>query len=69
VKKSRSKAAITFNELSPIIKSAVGGAPVSAFSYKLYPEDEVVDFLGPHRKHERHDLPIIYEDDDIVALQ
>jgi 23S rRNA pseudouridine1911/1915/1917 synthase len=47
---------------------AVGGAPVSLFFYKLYPEDEVTISWDRISKHERHDLPIIYEDDDIIAI-
>jgi 23S rRNA pseudouridine1911/1915/1917 synthase len=47
---------------------AVGGAPVSLFSYKLFPEDEVTISWTPIAKHERHDLPIIYEDNDIIAI-
>jgi len=47
---------------------AVGGAPVSLFSYKLFPEDEVTISWDRISKHERHDLPIIYEDDDLIAI-
>lgn len=47
---------------------AVGGAPVSLFKYALYPEDEVTVTWNPIRKRERKDLPIIYEDEDIVAI-
>ncbi|MCH3909619.1 MAG: RluA family pseudouridine synthase [Bacilli bacterium] len=47
---------------------AVGGAPVSLFAYKLYPEDEVTVSWTRIQKRERHDLPIIYEDDDIIAI-
>jgi 23S rRNA pseudouridine1911/1915/1917 synthase len=47
---------------------AVGGAPVSLFSYKLFPEDEVTISWDRITKHERHDLPIIYEDDDLIAI-
>src|SRR5574344_2292455 len=47
---------------------AVGGAPVSLFAYKLFPEDEVTVSWNRIQKHERHDLPILYEDDDIIAI-
>lgn len=47
---------------------SVGGAPTSLFSFQLVPEDEVVVSYDRIAKHERHDLPIIYEDEDIVAL-
>lgn len=47
---------------------AVGGAPVSLFKAPLYPEDEVTVTWNPIRRKERKDLPIIYEDDDIIAI-
>ena len=47
---------------------AGGGAPVSLFKYALYPEDEVTVTWNPIRKRERKDLPIIYEDEDIIAI-
>jgi len=47
---------------------AVGGAPVSLFRFALYPEDEVTVNWTPIRKRNRQDLPIIYEDDDIIAI-
>jgi 23S rRNA pseudouridine1911/1915/1917 synthase len=49
-------------------QAAVGGAPVSLFAYKLYPEDEVTVSWNRIAKHERHDLPIIFEDEDIIAI-
>jgi 23S rRNA pseudouridine1911/1915/1917 synthase len=47
---------------------SVGGAPVTLFTFQLYPEDEVVVSYDRIAHHDRHDLPIIYEDDDIVAI-
>lgn len=47
---------------------AVGGAPTNQWFYKLYPEDEVTVSWTPIKKRERKDLPIIYEDDDIIAI-
>lgn len=47
---------------------SVGGAPTSLFSFQLVPEDEVVVSYDRIAKHERHDLPILFEDEDIVAL-
>lgn len=47
---------------------AVGGAPVSLFRYKLYPDDEVILSYNRIAKHQRKDLPIIYEDNDIIAI-
>lgn len=47
---------------------AVGGAPVSLFKYKLYPDDEVIVSYNRIAKHQRKDLPIIYEDENIIAI-
>lgn len=47
---------------------SVGGAPVSQFDYPIYPEDVVVVSSRPIAKRTRKDLPIIYEDDDIVVI-
>ncbi len=47
---------------------AVGGAPVSLFSFRLYPEDEVTLAWEPIRKKKRKNLPIIYEDEHIIAI-
>ncbi|MBR3674962.1 MAG: RluA family pseudouridine synthase, partial [Bacilli bacterium] len=42
--------------------------PVNEWFYKLYPEDEVTVSWTPIKKRERKDLPIIYEDEDIIAI-
>ena len=47
---------------------AVGGVPVSQFDYHLYPEDEVIVSKRTIHKHTHKDLPIIYEDEDIIAI-
>ncbi|MCQ2799270.1 MAG: RluA family pseudouridine synthase [Bacilli bacterium] len=47
---------------------AVGGAPTNQWFFKLYPEDEVTVSWTPIKKRERKDLPIIYEDEDIIAI-
>ena len=47
---------------------SVGGAPVSLFAYKLYPEDEVLVSYNRISKHQPRKLDIIYEDDDIIAI-
>jgi 23S rRNA pseudouridine1911/1915/1917 synthase len=47
---------------------SVGGAPVTQFNFKLYPEDVVVISRNRITKHERKDLPIIYEDEDLIAI-
>lgn len=47
---------------------AVGGAPVSLFSFRVYPEDEVTLSWAPIRKVRRKNLPIIYEDEHIIVI-
>lgn len=47
---------------------AVGGVPVSQFNYPLVPEDVVTISKKSITRHERKDLPIIYEDEDIIAI-
>ncbi len=47
---------------------AVGGVPVSQYNYPLVKEDVVTVSKTPIRKRERKDLPIIYEDEDIIAI-
>ena len=47
---------------------SVGGVPVSQFDYKLYPEDEVIVSKRRIAKRNSIDLPIIYEDEDIIAI-
>jgi len=47
---------------------SVGGAPVSQFDFKLYPEDVVVVSKYRIAKRERKDLPILYEDDELVVI-
>ncbi|MCF0113063.1 MAG: RluA family pseudouridine synthase [Bacilli bacterium] len=47
---------------------AVGGVPVSQYNYKIYPEDIVTVSRSRIAKKTRHDLPILYEDDDLIAM-
>ena len=47
---------------------AVNGVPVSQFDYPLVKEDVVTISKTPITKHERKDLPIIYEDEDIIVM-
>ena len=47
---------------------AVGGVPVSQYNYPLVPEDVVIVSKNRIAKHERKDLPIIYEDEDIIVI-
>ncbi|HBS02451.1 MAG TPA: RluA family pseudouridine synthase [Firmicutes bacterium] len=47
---------------------AVGGVPVSQFDYPLTKEDVVTVSKFRIAKKSRKDLPILYEDEDIIAL-
>lgn len=47
---------------------SVGGAPTTLFAFKLYPEDEVVVSYDRIARRNRHNLPILFEDDDIIAI-
>ena len=47
---------------------SVNGVPVSQFDYKLFPEDVVIVSQFRIARRESKDLPIIYEDEDIIAI-
>lgn len=47
---------------------AIDGAPVSQFNFMIYLGDSLIISKNPIKKKEREKLPIIYEDDYIIAL-
>ncbi len=47
---------------------AIDGAQISQFNFKIYRGDSLIISKTPIRKKERTKLPIIYEDDYIIAL-
>ena len=47
---------------------AVDGAPISQFNFKLYPGDIVIISKHGIRRKTRKDLPIIYENDEIIVI-
>lgn len=47
---------------------SVDGAPVSQYNLKLVKEDVVIVSKRRISKHQRADLPIIYEDDEFVVI-
>ena len=47
---------------------AIDGAPVSQYNFKIYKDDTLIIAKNPIRKKEKSKLPIIYEDEYIVAL-
>ena len=47
---------------------AVGGVPTDLFRFPLYPEDEVTLSWSPIRKRAPRPIPILFEDDEIIAI-
>lgn len=47
---------------------SIDGAPVTQFNFKLYPGDTVIISNSPIRKKARSNLPIIYEDNDLIVI-
>ena len=47
---------------------SVGGVPVSQFDYPLVPEDIVIVSKNRIHKKQQQNLPLLYEDDDIIAI-
>ena len=46
----------------------VDGAPISQFNYKLYPDDVVMIAKTGIRQKARSNLPILFEDDEIIVI-
>ena len=67
---------LTFKDQSRnSVKSLLGshrvsfdGAPVTQFNFKLYPGDTVIISNSPIRRKTRSNLPIIYEDNDLIVI-
>ena len=47
---------------------SIDGAPISQFDFKLNVGDNIIIAKKPIKKKERSKLPIIYEDDEIIAI-
>ncbi len=47
---------------------SIGGAPITQYNFKVYPGDEIIISKSPLRKKERSNLPIIYEDDEMIVI-
>ena len=47
---------------------AVNGAPISQYNFVLYPKDTVIISKTAIRRKTRSNLPIIYEDDEIIVI-
>ena len=59
------------NSIKSLLSShriSIDGAPISQFNFKLYPNDVVLISKKPIRKKKRSNLPIIYEDKDIIVI-
>lgn len=47
---------------------SVNGAPVSQFNFKLFPKDVVIITKNPIKRKLRHNLPIIFENDELIVI-
>lgn len=47
---------------------SIDGAPVTQFNFKLYKGDTVIISSSPIRKKTRSNLPIIYEDENLIVI-
>ena len=47
---------------------SIDGAPVTQFNFQLYPGDTVIISDSPIRRKTRSNLPIIYEDNDLIVI-
>ena len=47
---------------------SVNGAPVTQFNFKLTPKDIVIITKNPIKKKIRHNLPIIFENDELIVI-
>ena len=47
---------------------SIDGAPVTQFNFELFPGDTVIISDSPIRKKTRSNLPIIYEDNDLIVI-
>ena len=46
----------------------VDGAPVTQFNFKLFPGDTIIISKSPIRRKTRSNLPIIFENDEIIVI-
>ncbi len=59
------------NSVKSLLKSkkvSIDGAPVTQFDFKLYPGDTVIISKEPIQRKTRSNLPIIYEDNEIIVI-
>ena len=47
---------------------AVDGAPISQFNFKLFPGDTVIISKNPIHRKTRSNLPIIFENDELIVI-
>ena len=47
---------------------SVNGAPVTQFNFRLAPKDVVIITKNPIKKKIRHNLPIIFENDELIVI-
>ena len=59
------------NSVKALLKSkriSIDGAPITQFDFKLYPGDTVIISKEPIHRKTRSNLPIIYEDSEIIVI-
>lgn len=59
------------NSVKSVLSSkrvSIDGAPVTQFDFKLYPGDTIIISSTPIHKKTRSNLPIIYEDNEIIVI-
>ena len=59
------------NSVKSVLSSkrvSIDGAPITQFDFKLYPGDTVIISDNPIRKKTRSNLPIVYEDNEIIVI-
>ena len=59
------------NSVKSVLSSkrvSIDGAPITQFDFKLYPGDTVIISATPMRKKTRSNLPIIFENDEIIVI-
>ena len=47
---------------------SINGAPVTQFNFKLFPKDVVIITKNPIRRKLRHNLPIIFENEELIVI-
>lgn len=49
-------------------KVSISGSPITQFDFQLYKDDEIIITKEPIAKKERKNLPIIFENEDLIVI-